>query len=117
MIHKFYGKVVDTPETIRKGLMYIKIPLQSNKGMLFNMEKVDYHSFWMKNTYIPLDVIFLNSNFRVVGYVTNNKPLSLNPISINKKSKYILEINAGGVQKHNIKINDYIEFYVLQPPQ
>ena len=117
MIHKFYGNVVNTPETIRKGLMYVKSPLSANKGMLFNMEKLDYHTFWMKNTYIPLDVIFLNSNFRVIGYVINNKPLSLKPININKKSKYILEINAGEVKKYNININDYIEFYVVKPHQ
>jgi hypothetical protein len=112
MIHNFYGTLANTPITIKNGLMNITTPLSENQGMLFAMNKLDYHKFWMKNTYIPLDVIFLNSNFKVLGFITNNKPLSLTPISINKKSKYILEINAGGVDKHNIKINDYIKFYV-----
>jgi len=111
MIHKFYGKIVNTPHKIQKGLMNVK-KLNMREGMLFDMPTIDFHTFWMKNTFIPLDVIFLNSNFRVIGYVKNNKPLSLNPISINKKSKYILEINAREINRHNIKINDYIEFYI-----
>lgn len=113
MIHNFYGKFSNTSHDIKKGLMYIKKPLQNNEGMLFDMGKLDYHKFWMKNTFIPLDIIFLNQNFKIIGFVENNKPLSYNIISINKKSKYILEINSGNIKKHNIKIGDYIIFYYI----
>lgn len=113
MIHKFYGKLSNSQKAISQGLMYIKKPLKEREGMLFDMSKCDFHKFWMKNTYIPLDVIFLNSNLKVIGYVTNNQPLSLESISINKKSRYILEINANSVNKFNIRINDYIEFNII----
>jgi uncharacterized protein len=109
-IHKIFGKLVEKTEDIKKGLMYRKKQLGKNEGMLFNMGKSNIHSFWMKNTYISLDVIFLNSNLRVIGIVENNKPLSLKSISINQKSRYVLEMNGGQAKKNNINIGDYIEF-------
>jgi uncharacterized protein len=65
---------------------------------------------WMKNTYIPLDVIFLDDNMRILGYVLDTVPLSLESISINKKSNNVLEMNAGSVNNFNMKIGDKILF-------
>ena len=89
--------------------MYRKIPLKYDEGMLFPME-YKYNSMWMKNTYIPLDVIFLDDNMRILGYVVDTVPLSLKSISINKKSNNVLEMNAGSVDNFNMKIGDKILF-------
>ena len=103
-----FGSVVSGKDAI-KGLMYVKKPLYSRYGMLFDMGE-KYNSMWMKNTYIPLDVIFLDKNMNIIGYKENNTPHSLKSISINKPSKYVLEMNAGSVNKFNLKIGDKIYF-------
>ena len=56
-VHKIYGKIAKTPEELQEGLMYRKNKLDKHEGMLFPMEK-QINSMWMKNTYIPLDIIF-----------------------------------------------------------
>ena len=108
-IHKIYGKVVKTDLEKIKGLMHRKDILKHNEGMLFPME-YKYNSMWMKNTYIPLDVIFLDDNMRILGHIENTVPLSLESISIDKKSHNVLEMNSGSVKKFNMKIGDKIIF-------
>ena len=103
-----FGSVVSGKDAI-KGLMYVKKPLYSRYGMLFDMGE-KYNSMWMKNTYIPLDVIFLDKNMNIIGYKENNQPHSLKSISINKPSKYVLEMNAGSVKKFNLKRGDKLYF-------
>ena len=92
-----------------KGLMYVKEPLNSRYGMLFDMG-YKVNSMWMKNTFIPLDVIFLDKNMNIIGFKENNQPHSLKSIMINKPSKYVLEMNAGTVKKFNLKKGDKIYF-------
>ena len=108
-IHKIYGKVVKTDKEKIKGLMHRKDILKYNEGMLFPME-YKINSMWMKNTYIPLDVIFLDDNMRILGYVVDTVPLSLKSISIDKKSNNVLEMNGGSVDKFNMIIGDKIIF-------
>ena len=113
-IHQFEGEIAKTPEQIVHGLMFRKEKLGNKVGMLFLM-KQDNHSFWMKNTYIPLDVIFLDSDMRVVGFVKNTTPLSLKSISIDEQSQNILEVNSGTVDKYHIKKQDKIVFTEKNP--
>ena len=108
--HKVYGKVARTLQESKKGLMFRRIPLEKNEGMLFPMKKNNIHSMWMKNTYIPLDMIFLNKSMKVVGYIEDTEPLSTKSLSINKPSSYVLEMNGNTVSHMNIKIGDTIEF-------
>ena len=108
-IHKIYGKVVKTDLEKIKGLMHRKNSLGYNEGMLFPME-YKINSMWMKNTYIPLDVIFLDENMRILGHIENTVPLSLESISIDKKSNNVLEMNSGSVKKFNMKIGNKIIF-------
>ena len=93
--------IPNTNEEKKRGLMFQKY-LGFNDGMLFH----NINSVWMKNTYIPLDVIFLDNNYIVVGYVEDTIPLSLKSISIDKKFNHILEVNSGFIRKNNIKIGD-----------
>jgi len=105
-----FGNKVSGKDAV-KGLMYIKKPLWNNNGMLFDMaDRPKNHSMWMKNTYIPLDIIFLDENMKIVGFKENNLPHSLKQISINKPSRYVLEMNTGSVKKNNLKIGEKIFF-------
>ena len=62
----------------------------------------------MKNTFIPLDVVFLNRNMRIVGYVENTRPHSLAPVTIGRPSSYVLEMNSGWVKRNGARIGDLI---------
>ena len=108
-IHKIYGKVAKNDKELQKGLMFRKDRLKNNEGMLFPMT-YKINSMWMKNTYIPLDVIFLDNDMRIIGYVEDTVPLSLKPISIDKKSNNVLEMNSGSIRYHNMLINDKVLF-------
>ena len=109
-----FGSKVSGEDAV-KGLMYIKKPLNRYYGMLFDMSsKKKNHSMWMKNTYIPLDIIFLDENMRILGYKENNQPHSLKSITINKPSRYVLEMNGGSVKLNNLNIGDKIYFFNIK---
>lgn len=114
---KMFGNIATTDEEIIKGLMFRKKKLRANEGLLFDMNENKIHKFWMKNTYIPLDIIFLNSKLRILGYVENAVPLSLKLLSINKKSSYVIETNGGFIKENKVKINDYIDFKIIKDLQ
>jgi uncharacterized protein len=104
---KLKVKVVITEEDKKLGLMFRKY-LNMNEGMLFTF-KYNHNSVWMKNTYIPLDVIFLDQDYKVLGFVEDTVPLSLKTVEINKKSNYIIEVNAGWIRKNNLKIGNKMD--------
>ena len=108
-VHKIYGKVAKNNKELQNGLMFKRDRLKNNEGMLFPMT-YKINSMWMKNTYIPLDVIFLDDDMRIIGYVEDTVPLSLDSMNIDKKSNNVLEMNAGSVKYHNKKIGDKILF-------
>ena len=106
------AKLVTTIQDKKFGLMFRKY-LNYDEGMLF---KFDYkiNSIWMKNTYIPLDVLFLDKKYKVIGYAEDTVPLSLDQVSINKPSNYILEVNAGWIRDNNIKIGTLIDIELIK---
>ena len=96
-----------------KGLMY-KSALDNSKGMLFIFDQQKIHPFWMKNTLISLDIIWIDDQKKVVFIKENALPcLTLDcPIIYPEASaKYVLEINAGLVKNSNIKIGDTVDIY------
>lgn len=100
-------KHLKTPKETAQGLMFVKNPLPKNSGYLFENPS----KFWMKNTYIPLDIIFINKhkdNYKIIGYLENMVPKSLESRGIQKKSKYAIEVNAGTIKHLNLKIGDVI---------
>jgi len=103
------AKIVDQPADIERGLMYIKKSLPKNTGMLFDFGNNAKHNMWMKNTYIPLDMVFLNENKKVLGFVENTIPLKEEVIGIDKPSRYVLETNAGWVNKNGINIGKRLD--------
>lgn len=102
-------EIADTPYERETGLMYRK-SLGDNEGMLFIYPNEAPRSFYMKNTYIPLDLIFYNRDSVVVSFHENAVPLTETSIPSNFPAQFILEINAGKVEEWNIETGDRIKF-------
>ncbi len=102
-------EVADSPAERMLGLMYRKA-LPDDHGMLFIFEREEVHSFTMKNTFIPLDMIFIGSDMRIAGIVENTRPQTSGPYRINEPSIYVLETNAFYCKEHGISEGNHVEF-------
>ncbi len=98
---KLIVEIADTPKAHQRGLMFRK-SLADNHGMLFIFEYREILSFWMKNTYIPLDIGFFDENKKLIEYHTM-KPRSLDSTTSSKEAKYALEVNKNWFKKNKIK--------------
>ena len=105
----FNVEIAKTIEERRTGLMYRK-KLLNNEGMLFIFPREKIIQLWMKNTYIPLDVIFISKNKVIVDIKKNMEKLSETIVKSKVKSRYALEFNAGLINKLDIKIGDKVLF-------
>ena len=105
----FNVEVAKTIEERRTGLMYRK-KLLNNEGMLFIFPHEKIIQLWMKNTYIPLDVIFISENKVIVDLKKNMEKLSETIVESKVKSRYALEFNAGLINKLDIEIGDKVLF-------
>ena len=105
----FNVEVAKTIEERRSGLMYRK-KLLNNEGMLFVFPQERIIQLWMRNTYIPLDVIFISENKVIVDLKKNMEKLSETIVESKVKSRYALEFNAGLINKLDIKIGDKVLF-------
>ncbi len=103
--HQFDVWIADTPERQRQGLMWVR-NLPSDQGMLFINDSVRLSSFWMKNTYIPLDMIFVDARGKIVAIFANVPPLTLDPVGPDVPVKAILELRGGEAAKRGIKTGD-----------
>ena len=106
----FNVEVAKTIQERKTGLMYKK-KLLNNEGMLFIFPDERIIQLWMKNTYIPLDVIFISKNKVIVDLKKNMEKQSETIVKSRFKSKYALEFNAGLINKLDIKIGDKVLFY------
>lgn len=111
VISKIDIEVADKDSSRIKGLMY-RTKMDENQGMLFIFPKEEIQSFWMKNTYISLDIIYVNSEKEIVKIYKNTTPRSINSLPSEKKSQYVVEVNGGYTDKHNIKEGDKINFVI-----
>ena len=105
----FNVEIAKTIEERRSGLMYRK-KLLNNEGMLFIFPREKIIQLWMKNTYIPLDVIFISENKVIVDIKKNMEKLSETIVKSKVKSRYALEFNAGLINKLDIEIGDKVLF-------
>jgi uncharacterized protein len=94
------------------GLMFRK-QMDENKGMLFIFPREEKQSFWMRNTFIPLDMIFVNSAKKIVTIHRNTQTLSDQSYPSTAPAQYVLEVNGGYCSKHNINEGDKINFIEL----
>ena len=91
------------------GLMYRK-SMKEEQGMLFIFPDVAMHSFYMKNTEIPLDLIFIDENLKIVSFQKEAKPYDETSLSSQVPIKYVLEINAGLVDRWGLVVGDRITY-------
>ena len=103
----FQVELADTPQLRAKGLMYRKT-LPAKQGMLFDFEREHDILMWMKNTYIPLDMVFINADGHVVSIVKNTKPLTLDIIESGVNACAVLEVNAGSADRHSIQVGNRV---------
>ncbi|TNE78379.1 MAG: DUF192 domain-containing protein [Bacteroidetes bacterium] len=102
-------EIVTDEYGITTGLMYRRSML-NDRGMLFIFPDIRPRSFWMKNTHIPLDIIFIDDNYRIVTIQPNTKPFSEQSIPSYKPAKYVLEVNAGTAAKLKWKEGDILSW-------
>ena len=104
---KINVEIADDNQERMRGLMF-REHLNENNGMLFVFENEERQIFWMKNTLIPLDMIFININFKIVD-IKHAVPCEENPCPLyesSKPAKYVLEVNGNFTTRDNIKIGD-----------
>jgi len=99
-----------TPEETAHGLMFRKNPLGNEQGMLFDLREEKTQSFYMKNTFIPLDIIFINESRQIVGIVDNAEPQTLTSRSVGVPSRYVLEVDGGWCKRNGIVVGQNAQF-------
>jgi uncharacterized membrane protein (UPF0127 family) len=103
-------EVVDTPAGLERGLMY-RQSMPEDHGMLFVFPDDVVRSFWMKNTLIPLDMLFIAADGRIVGIHADAVPLTTTPRSVGRPSRYVIETNGGWAARHGVQAGDRVEFH------
>ena len=108
-LRKIDIEIADVDSARMMGLMYRK-SMEDTKGMIFIFEKPDMHSFWMKNTYISLDIIYVSDKKEIVKIYKNTERLSTKSLPTDKPALYVVEVIAGFCDKYGVKEGDKIEF-------
>ena len=90
--------------------------LAPDAGMLFLFENSFVQTFWMKNTLIPLDMIFIAADHSIVGIVANAQPLTLTARSVGEPSQYVLEIGGGLAARLGIRAGARVDFHGVDGP-
>ena len=98
-----------------KGLMY-RESMPAFSGMIFVFPAQESHTFWMKNTYIPLDMIFVDDTLHVVGTLAKAEPMTQTPRRIDKASRYVIEVNGGFAESHGIVAGTQVKLVNVPAP-
>lgn len=109
LIIKIDIEIADDDIQTTNGLMHRK-SMEENQGMLFIFAEPEIRSFWMKNTYIALDLIFLDQNRRIVHIHEGAQPKSQASIPSIKPAQYVLEVNEGFSARKFLKVGDWMNF-------
>ena len=108
-------EVADTPERQQRGLMY-RNALAEDHGMLFVFDDDVDRTFWMKNTLIPLDMLFIAADGTVVGIHAEATPLSTATIAVGTPSRYVLEVTGGWAARHGVAPGARVELRGVHVP-
>lgn len=106
----FLVELADTDEKRRRGLMYRR-DLPDRHGMLFVFERPEVQTFWMKNTYVALDIIFMDADRRIINIATL-PALSDRRCRSERAAMYVLELSAGSARRYGIEAGMIAEFEV-----
>ncbi len=108
-------EVMNTAAGRERGLMY-RTSLADDHGMLFVFPDEVEHAFWMKNTLISLDMLFIAGDGRIAGIHPDAVPLSTASLSVGRPSMYVLEVNGGWAARHDVHAGDRIDFHGVPGP-
>lgn len=108
-------EVAATPTKRNLGLMYRR-DLPVSQGMLFLFPREEQQSFWMKNTPLPLDIIFISAARTIVSIAANTLPFSETPLPSGGPAQFVLEVNAGFCQRHGIVAGGRVEIPSVSLP-
>jgi hypothetical protein len=112
--HTFQVEIAATEAAREKGLMLRRF-LPANRGMLFEFDRVEPVAFWMKNTYVPLDIIFIARDGTVSGIAADAEPLSETIIPSGVPCAAALEVNAGVAARIGLKVGDKVRHPFFKP--
>jgi uncharacterized protein len=102
-------EIADTDFEIQTGLMY-RNSMKTNQAMLFVFDDVSERFFYMKNTHIPLDIIYISPDKKIVSFQKNAKPFDETSLPSHVPAKYVLEVNAGLVDTWAISVGDNLNW-------
>jgi len=102
-------EIAETDDDRTRGLMWRR-SMEEEQGMLFIMEQQEMQSFWMLNTYIPLDILYIDESLRIVTIRKDTKPQTLDPVPSSQPARYVLEVNGGYCDRHNIREGHFIKY-------
>ena len=108
-VRKIDVELAENRDEILQGLMYRR-SMDDSKGMLFIFPQEEPQSFWMKNTVIPLDIIYVNSKMEIVKIFKNTVPFSEKSLPSEKPATYVVEVIGGYTDKYGIREGDLISF-------
>ncbi|MGI8943435.1 MAG: DUF192 domain-containing protein [Qipengyuania sp.] len=107
--HRFRVELADTDEAQRRGLMF-RTELGDNEGMLFPSDPPEVRSFWMKNTPLPLDIIFIGADGRILNIHANTTPYSTQSYASEGLASGVLELRGGRATELGIEPGDKVEW-------
>jgi uncharacterized membrane protein (UPF0127 family) len=113
LLSKIDIEVALTPDEEQQGLMY-RHSMADSLGMLFVFDVEEQQSFWMKNTYIPLDIIYVNAKKEIVSISANCKTLSEDAIPSVGKAMYVVEVIGGYAAQKGLKAGDKIDYTIAK---
>ncbi len=102
-------EIADNDYETQTGLMY-RSSMQDDRGMLFVFPKEELRYFYMKNTEIALDIIYIGADKRIVSFSENAQPLNESSLPSEVPAQYVLEVNAGLAEKWLLEVGDYVEW-------
>lgn len=113
--HPFTVELADTSARRVQGLQY-RQTLAADAGMLFDYEETRPVAMWMKNTYLPLDMLFIDAQGRVTRVTENTVPLSLTPLPSGGSVRAVLELNAGTARRLGIRAGARVSHPIFGAP-
>ena len=109
VIIKYNIEIAESDYETQTGLMY-RESMEMDQGMFFIFPDVVFHSFYMKNTKIPLDLIFIDEELKIASYKENAQPMDETSLSSEVPVQYVLELNAGQRKQYALEVGDRIEY-------
>jgi uncharacterized protein len=114
-IHRFVVELADTQTERNIGLMH-RNQLAADRGMLFDFFTERPESFWMRNTFIPLDIFFIKASGEIVNIAENTIPHSEKPVASQQPVRAVLELVGGTAKRLGLKAGDVVQHAIFQNP-